>query len=121
MGLHACGVYPEIPLKDGVQSFITCGLQDSGRVRISKTFIYKYRENGGKVIWKEYTGEHELNTEALQFAKQFFSDILEKREALYVGEDETGEIFPISKANEIDIEFRNYITSENLKKLWEAR
>lgn len=51
----------------------------------------------------------------------FFSDILEKREALYVGEDETGAVFPISKAKEIDIEFRNYITSENLKKLWEAR
>ena len=71
-GLHACGVYPEMPLKDGVQSFITCGLQDSDRVRISKAFIYKYRENGGKVIWKEYTGGHELNIEALQFARQFF-------------------------------------------------
>ena len=51
----------------------------------------------------------------------FFSDILEKREALYVGEDETGAVISISKAKEIDIEFRNYITSENLKKLWEAR
>ena len=121
MGLHACGVYPEMPLKDGVQSFITCGLQDSDRVRISKAFIYKYRENGGKLIWKEYTGGHELNIEALQFARQFFSDILEKRKALYVGEDETGAVIPISKAKEIDIEFRNYITSENLKKLWEAR
>lgn len=120
-GLHACGVYPEMPLRDGVQSFITCGLQDSDRVRISKAFIYKYRENGGKVIWKEYTGGHELNIEALQFARQFFSDILEKREALYVGEDETGAVISISKAKEIDIEFRNYITSENLKKLWEAR
>ena len=40
-GLHACGVYPEMPLKDGVQSFITFGLQDSDRVRISKAFIYK--------------------------------------------------------------------------------
>ena len=73
------------------------------------------------VIWKEYTGGHELNIEALQFARQFFSDILEKRKALYVGEDETGAVIPISKAKEIDIEFRNYITSENLKKLWEAR
>ena len=27
----------------------------------------------------------------------------------------------LNKAKEIDIEFRNYITSENLKKLWEAR
>ena len=120
-GLHACGVYPEMPVRNGVQLFITCGLQDSDRVRISKAFIYKYRENRGKLIWKEYTDGHELNQEALQFAKQFFSDILEKREALYVGEDETGVVFPISKAKEIDIEFRNYITSEDLKKLWEAR
>ena len=89
-GLHACGVYPKMPVRNGVQSFITCGLQ-------------------------------ELNIEALQFARRFFSDILEKREVLYVGEDETGAVFPISKAKEIDIEFRNYITSENLKKLWEAR
>lgn len=120
-GLHACGVYPKMPVRNGVQSFITCGLQDSDRVRISKVFIYKYRENGGKLIWKEYTGGHELNQEALQFARQFFSDILEKRKVLYVGEDETGAVISISKAKEIDIEFRNYITSENLKKLWEAR
>ena len=53
-GLHACGVYPVSTAKNGVSSFITCGLQDSDRVRISKRFIYKYRENGGKVIWKEY-------------------------------------------------------------------
>ena len=97
-GLHACGVYPKMPVRNGVQSFITCGLQDSDRVRISKAFIYKYRENRGKVIWKEYTGGHELNIEALQFARQFFSDILEKREALYVGEDETGAVISISKA-----------------------
>ena len=55
------------------------------------------------------------------FARQFFADILEKREATCVGEDETGAIFPTAKANEIDIEFRNYLTSETLKKLWEAK
>ena len=120
-GLHACGVYPVSTVKNGVLSFITCGLQDSDRVRISKRFIYKYRENGGKVIWKEYSGGHELNSEALLFARQFFADVLEKREAICVGEDETGAIVPISKANEIDIEFRNYLTSETLKKLWEAK
>ena len=120
-GLHACGVYPNFPIKDGVFAFITCGLQDFDRVRISKTFIYKYRENGGKVIWKEYSGGHELNKEALDFARQFFADILEKRKPIFVGEDETMRVLPIAKVSEIDEEFRNYITSDGLKKLWKEQ
>lgn len=119
-GLHACGVYPQIAIKCGVQAFITCGFQDSDRVRISKTFIYKYRENGGKVIWKMYKGGHELNKEALDFARQFFSDILGKQRAIYIGEDDTLRIVPPKDVSEIDEEFRNYLTSEKLKNLWEA-
>lgn len=119
-GLHACGVYPDLPVRMGVAAFITCGLQDSDRVRISKTFIYKYRENGGKIIWKEFSGGHELNKEALDFARQFFTDILERRKPIFIGEDETMRVLPIAKASEIDEEFRNYITSDEFKKLWEA-
>ncbi len=120
-GLHACGVYPQISIKQGVQAFITCGENDSDRVHISKTFIYKYRENGGKVIWKMYSGGHELNKEALDFAHQFFSDILEKRVPIFIGEDDTKRTVPMGDVSEIDIEFRNYLTSEKLKKLWEAK
>lgn len=117
-GLHACGVYPETPTKNGVKAFITCGLQDSDRVRISKSFIYKYRENGGKVIWKEYLGGHELNKEALIFAYQFFTDILENKPDLYVADDDSKQILPLKKTSEIDVEFRNYLSSEQLKNLW---
>lgn len=120
-GLHACGVYPDIPVKNGVYAFATCGLEDSDRVRISKAFIYKYRENGGRMLWKEYKGGHELNPEALDFARQFFSDILERKPEMFVGEDDTGVLWPIEKSSEIDPEFRNYLASESMKKLWEAK
>lgn len=86
-----------------------------------QAFICKYRENGGKAIWKEYNVGHELNEEALDFARQFFADILEKRKPIFVGEDETMRVLPIGKDSEIDEEFRNYMTSGELKKLWEAR
>ena len=112
-------MYPQKAIKNGVFAFITCGLGDVNRVRISKTFIYKYRENNGRVIWKTYNNGHELNKEALQFARQFFNDVLEKRKPQFVGEDETDRILPITKASEVDVEFRNYLTSFELKKLWE--
>lgn len=120
-GLHACGVYPDIPVKNGVPAFATCGLEDSDRMRISKAFIYKYRESGGRILWREYKGGHELNAEALDFARQFFSDILDGNSPMFVGEDDTGNIVPAKKASEIDVEFRNYLTSEAMKKLWEAK
>ena len=120
-GLHACGVYPDIPVKNGAPAFATCGLEDSDRIRISKAFIYKYRENGGHMLWKEYKGGHELNSEALDFARQFFSDILERKPEMFVGEDDTGILVPIGRDAGIDPEFRNYLTSESMKKLWEAK
>lgn len=121
-GLHACGVYPQVAQKNGVPAFITCGMQDADRVRISKAFIYKYRESGGSLIWKPYNGGHELNKEALEFARQFFDDILSKHTCpIYIGEDETGIVVPAKNASEIDVEFRNPLYSETLKKLWEAQ
>lgn len=121
-GLHACGVYPQVAQKNGVPAFITCGMQDADRVRISKTFIYKYRESGGSLIWKPYNGGHELNKEALEFARQFFDDILSKcSRPIYIGEDETWIVVPAKKTSEIDVEFRNPLYSEALKKLWEAQ
>ncbi len=121
-GLHACGVYPQAPQKNGAPAFATCGLLDSDRVRISKIFIYKYRELGGNIIWKTYAGGHELNGEALDFARQFFDDILGgSASPICVGEDETMLVLPPHRAREIDIEFRNPLYSEKLKKLWEER
>ncbi len=117
-GLHACGVYPENPLKNAAPAFVTCGVNDADRVRISKNFIYKYREGGGRLVLKLYAGGHELNQEALNFARQFFCDIIEKKDAKYVGEDDTARIVDIDKAGEIDREFRNYLTSDAMKKLW---
>ena len=82
----------------------------------------KYRESGGSLIWKPYNGGHELNKEALDFARQFFDDILSKRSRpIYIGEDETGIVVPAKKASEIDVEFRNSLYSEELRKLWETQ
>ena len=120
-GLHACGVYPQKPRKNGAAAFITCGLGDADRVRISRAFIYKYRENSGSVIWKTYSGGHELNKEALDFARQFFDDVLCGKTPVYVGEDDTLRVLPVAKILEIDAEFRNMLSSEKLKRLWEAR
>lgn len=119
-GAHACGVYPINPLKNGACAFITCGLDDAERVRISKNFIYKYRECGGRLIWKTYSAGHELNGGALAFARRFFSDILQKRSPVCIGEDETMRTVSLKNFSEIDTEFRNYLTSDELKKLWEA-
>ncbi len=119
-GLHACGVYPNTPVKNGIPALITCGVNDSERIAISLSFIYKYRENGGRLVWKTYKAEHELNKEALEFARQFFADILEKKSANFVGEDDTGRILPTKKSSQIDLEFRNYLSSDELRKLWET-
>lgn len=120
-GLHACGVYPDTPIKRGVPALITCGINDAERIQISKKFVYKYRENGGELIWKTYQTGHELNKEALEIAKAFFTAILEKQKAKFIGEDDTLRALPINKKSEIDLEFRNYLYSEELKKLWEAK
>jgi len=117
--LHACGVYPPIAVENGVPALITCGLNDSERIRISRAFIYKYRERGGQVIWKQYKGGHELNKEALEIAKAFFKSCIENKRANFVGEDDSMRIVPISSVDDIDTEFRNYLYSEEIKKLWE--
>lgn len=120
-GLHACGVYPYEPVKRGVPAFITCGVKDSERLSISRTFVYRYRENGGRLIFKTYSGGHELNKEALEFAKAFFVSQFEKRKANFVGDDDSMRLVPMGKVSQIDPENRNYLYSDELKKLWEAK
>lgn len=118
--LHACGVYPEKVKYSKAPALITCGINDSDRFRISKTFIYKYRENGGSLIFKHYNSAHELNREALDITKEFFDAIIKKKSPKYIGEDDTMQVLPISKIKEIDTEFRNPLYSEKLKELWKA-
>lgn len=116
--LHACGVYPEKVNHSQAPALITCGVEDTPRLQISKTFIYKYRENGGDLILKYYNAGHKLNPEALEIAKEFFDTILRKEPIKYIGEDDTMQVVEPHKTKSINIEFRNPLYSETLKELW---
>ena len=66
---HACGVYPQKITRAHAPALITCGIEDTDRHRISRSFIYRYREADGELLWKPFPGGHELNPEALELAR----------------------------------------------------
>lgn len=113
-GLHACGVYPEQVRHCRAPALITCGINDKERFRISRNFIYRYREAGGLLLWKPFprTG-HELNKEALEMAKAWFDALLSGEKNPTFGEDETGQI-----GGDIDVEFRNPLYNKKIMELW---
>ena len=110
---HACGVYPFEIKHVSAPALITCGVRDSDRLRISRLFLYRYREAGGSLLWKTYPGGHELNPEALELARAWFDAILSGAEAGEFGEDDTMLI-----RKEIDPEFRNPLLSPRIRRLW---
>lgn len=113
-GIHGCGVFPPKLKTSAAPALITCGTEDSERLQISRSFVYRYREHGGELLWKYYRNSgHELTPAALELAKVWFDDLLSERKILCYGEDDT---FQIQKM--IDVEFRNPLYSERLKDLW---
>lgn len=120
-GAHACGVYPETPTKNGAPALVTCGADDEDRMRISRRFIYAYRENGGNLVWKLYPVGHALNPEALALARAFFAAILEGKSPRFVGEDDSLRVVPVEKAADIDAEFQNPLYGDDVKKCWQAK
>ena len=117
-GVHGCGVYPEKIRYASAPALITCGLNDEDRFRISRQFAYRYREAGGELVWKVYPGGHELNREALEFARCWFDAILSGETAMEYGEDDTGKI---GSKNRIDSEFRNPLYNAKIRELWESK
>ena len=114
LGIHACGVYPEEVKYSHAPILITCGTDDNERFSISRAFIYRYREHGGLIIWKYFSGTgHKLSQEALELARVWFDDLLSERKIIAYGEDDTGQI-----PKYVDIEYRNPIYSEKMKGLW---
>ena len=110
---HACGVYPQKITRAHAPALITCGIEDTDRYRISRSFICRYREADGELLWKPFPGGHELNPEALELARAWFDALLSGASALEYGEDDTMQIIP-----DIDIEFRNPLYTPQIRKLW---
>ena len=117
-GAHACGVYPPIVTNAAAPALVTCGLNDAGRLVISRQFIYRYREAGGSLLWKIYPGGHELDAEALMLARAWFDAVLSGSVAPDVGEDDTLRTVSASELETIDIEFRNPLLNAAIRERW---
>ena len=117
-GSHACGVYPPEIRVSSAPALLTCGMEDAERLAISRIFLYRYREHGGKLIWKIYPGGHELTGEVFALARTWFDDLLSNKVIRSYGEDDTGRIVPASAEKSIEVEFRNPLYSTGLQELW---
>ena len=113
-GVYGCGVYPDktVVISPGV---VICGSRDSERFRISREFVYRYREAGGLVLWKPVSSGHELNAMATRLTELFFEAVASGKPCMLWGEDDTMHIRP---KEEIDIEFLNPLHNKGLAELW---
>ncbi|MBE6370833.1 MAG: hypothetical protein E7055_02010 [Lentisphaerae bacterium] len=113
---HACGVYPDQPVKNAAPALITCGVNDAERYQISRHFVYRYREAGGELLWKPLpdTG-HELSKDALDLAHAWFDAVFAGAKPVAYGEDDLRKIKPKKR---IDVEYRNPLYSEKIRELW---
>lgn len=111
-GAHGCGVYFKSRIQTPVPALITCGKEDQERLRISRDFLYRYREAGGQLVWKYYPNAHELNHEALNLARAWFDSRCQAHSPVAVGEDDTGQLFSLKEMNKIEPEFRNMLSSD---------
>ena len=119
--LHGCGYYPNVLHSTKAPGLITCGIEDDGRFEISRNFVYKYRLNGGQVLWKILLGGHELSEQAKQLAYAWFEAFLEGRfdsDDIKYGEDDMLTVAPL---NHIEQEFRNPLPSEKIQNLWQKK
>lgn len=113
-GAHACGVFFVKEIREAVPALLTCGNEDRERFELSKLFLYRYRENGGRLLWKPYRGVgHELNAEALRLARAWFDAQLSGMRAMEFGEDDTGQI-----RRGIDPEYRNPLETPEIREYW---
>ena len=113
-GVYGCGVYPE-PSRGRAPCIVACGMDDPDRLRISRDFVYRYREAGGMLLWKPVASGHELSPPALQLAREFFAAVASGAPCTLWGEDDTMLVRPKDR---IDAEFRNPLFSRTLAGLW---
>ena len=118
-GAHGCGVYFSFKgnkFTRPAPALLSCGLGDDIRFEISRTFAFNYREKGGRLLWLTLPGGHELNPKVLEVARTFFAEWLDRVPPSFVADDESGIVYPVSQAESIDPEYRNYL-SEKIKGL----
>lgn len=119
-GVHACGVFPNIPVCHGAPALVTCGTGDYERWQISRNFLFRYREKGGCALWKSYSFGHQLDDRVLEMAKAFFTAILKKERVQFVGDDDSGVVRPVSECRDIHEEYRSIIPNRDILTLWKS-
>ena len=112
--VYGCGVYPDM-ISSPVPALITCGIEDEDRLRISRDFVYRYREAGGLMLWKPVCSGHELNRTTLNLTRLFFDAVATGRPCAVWGEDDVRQVKP---KEEIDSEFLNPLYNQEILKLW---
>lgn len=119
-GVHGCGVYYDGVVSNPAPALVTCGEGDAERMVISRQFAYRYRESGGALLWKPFVSGHVLDSAALSLAREWFDAHLSGETVpRFIGEDDTGRVFSSSDTRLVDIEFRNSLYNDELKRLWQ--
>jgi hypothetical protein len=113
-GVHGCGVFPDRPIVTS-PGVVVCGVDDSERFKISREFVYRYRESGGLLLWKPISSGHEITKIATELTSGFFEAIALGEKCMLWGEDDTMQIRP---KDEIDIEFLNPLYQSRLARIW---
>ena len=112
--VFGCGVYPDLAVVKS-PGFISCGTEDSDRLRISRDFVYRARESGCLILWKPVKCGHELTDQPLAMARAFFAAVADGTPCALWGEDDTRKV---CAADQIDPEFRNPLFTQELLTLW---
>lgn len=112
--VYGCGVFPEAP-KAHSPAFVACGVADPDRLRISRDFVYRYREADGPMLWKPVRSGHETNAEALDLARLFFAAVEDGKPSALWGEDDIRQVRPYEQ---IDEEFRNPLYNRRIAVRW---
>ena len=95
--------------------FVSCGTEDTDRLRISRDFVYRAREVGGLILWKPVKSGHGLNDLSLSLARAFFSAVSRGTPCTLWGEDDTRRV---CEADQIEVEFRNPLYDSQISSLW---
>ena len=115
-GAHGCGVYPEGTVTNKAPALLTCGFGDEDRMRITRSFAMRYREEGGLALLKPFAGGHELGDGALGVAREWIRAVMAGGESWIWGEDDT---MRIKDRDDIEVESRNPLYTRRLSEMWQ--
>ncbi len=113
--VHGCGVFPEPPPRLGAPSLVSCGIGDSERFTLGRTFACRYREAGGPLVWKPTRGGHAPDATALALARALFAAVASGAPCARWGEDDTRRLAP---RDTIDPEYLNPLYDASVADLW---